>query len=409
GRIDAAEAEVAGLRVGLEGAGELVTRARGSVEENQQAIVELRAALRENRDQAASLALRIDEGDAETASVRKSVRNLDAALARTRDRLEPVRRDVRTLRERVPSGFLEPVEARVAELSSTSTATLRMAFETGVQLERDPRSLLTPKQAKKLFDEYLRAEQYLQLKPLIESFDLLSTLNLATLRSLYRFYRAAGYWNLALRAVTTLHEKSGRENDALAAAKLRSEITVFSEPALVTADLPDGDAYDPTGPILHMVGRVLPETQTGYTLRTQYTAQAQARKGLPVAIVGQPGIVPGERASVEHYEFRGIDYYLLPGPARNEVLLDEWLRINIEELDALVREIRPSVLHAHSDFFNVLIIESVGKRYGIPTVYESRGFWEYSWLSRNITANKWADSESLFSMYGLPSAYTYRK
>src|SRR5699024_2169077 len=50
GRIDAAEAEVAGLRVGLEGAGELVTRARGSVEENQQAIVELRAALRENRD-----------------------------------------------------------------------------------------------------------------------------------------------------------------------------------------------------------------------------------------------------------------------------------------------------------------------------------------------------------------------
>src|SRR5699024_6198967 len=151
GRIDAAEAEVAGLRVGLEGAGELVTRARGSVEENQQAIVELRAALRENRDQAASLALRIDEGDAETASVRKSVRNLDAALARTRDRLEPVRRDVRTLRERVPAGFLEPVEAQVTELSSTSTATLRMAFETGLQLERDPRSLLTPKQAKKLF------------------------------------------------------------------------------------------------------------------------------------------------------------------------------------------------------------------------------------------------------------------
>lgn len=409
GRIDAAEAEVAGLRVGLEGAVELVTRARGSVEENQQAIVELRAALRENRDQAASLALRIDEGDAETASVRKSVRNLDAALARTRDRLEPVRRDVRTLRERVPAGFLEPVEAQVTELSSTSTATLRMAFETGLQLERDPRSLLTPKQAKKLFEEYLRAEQYLQLKPLIESFDLLSTLNLATLRSLYRFYRTAGYWNLALRAVTTLHEKSGRENDALAAAKLRSEIAVFSEPALVTADLPDGDAYDPSGPILHMVGRVLPETQTGYTLRTQYTAQAQARKGLPVAIVGQAGITDRSIDEIEQYTHQGVDYYLLPGAARNQMLLEDWVRANMVELGELVRQLRPSVLQAQSDFFNALIVNVVGKKYGIPTVYESRGFWEESWLSRTITAQQWNDPETLFSMYGLPEAYALRK
>ncbi|HEX7350878.1 glycosyltransferase [Brachybacterium sp.] len=408
-RLDGAEFDAAGLRVDLNGAGEAIARTRESVEENQHVTDGLRAALREVVDDAASMALRIDEGAAETVSVRRSVQNLDASLTRTRGRLEPVRRDVRNLRERVPSGFLDPVEARVADVSVTAAASLRMAFETGIQQKRDPRSLLTPKQARKLFDEYLQSEQYLQLKPLIESFDLLSALNLATLRSLYRFYRTAGYWNLALRAATTLHEKSGRENDALAAAKLRSEIAVFSEPALVTTHLPDGDAYDPTGPILHMVGRVLPETQTGYTLRTQYTAQAQARKGLPVAIVGQAGITDRSMDDVEPYTYQGVDYFLLPGPARSKMLLEDWVRANMVQLAELVRRQRPSVLQAHSDFFNALIVSAVGKKYGIPTVYESRGFWEESWLSRTITSHQWTDPETLFSMYGLPEAYTLRK
>src|SRR5699024_5034023 len=66
--------------------------------------------------------------------------------------------------------------------------------------------------------------------------------------------------------------------------------------------------------------------------------------------------------------------------------------------------------HAQSDFFNALIVNAVGKRYGIPTVYESRGFWEESWLSRTITANSWGtDSETLFDLYGMPEAYSLRK
>src|SRR5699024_4243282 len=206
-----------------------------------------------------------------------------------------------------------------------------------------------------------------------------------------------------------VREKSGLETDAHVAAKLKHEIEVFAHPDRLTVELGDKPSYDPTGPVLHMVGRVLPETQTGYTLRTQYTALAQARKGLPVAVVGQSGIADRDLDTVEHYALQGIDYYLLPGPARNQVLLGDWLRRNMEELALLVREIRPSILHAQSDFFNALIVNAVGKKYGIPTVYESRGFWEYSSLARTISANKWHDPENLFATYGLPSAYEYRK
>ena len=156
-----------------------------------------------------------------------------------------------------------------------------------------------------------------------------------------------------------------------------------------------------------MVGRVLTETQTGYTLGTQYTALAQIRKGLPVSDRGQAGITEQEVEQTEHYVHGGVDYYLLPGVARNELLLDEWLAENIRGLAQLVVEIRPSVLHAQSDFFDALIVHAVGTKYSIPTVYRLQGLLGDVWLSRTIDANGWGDgADILFSMYGLPDAYS---
>src|SRR5699024_6859162 len=106
----------------------------------------------------------------------------DTALTKTRERLEPVRRDLRTLRGRVPSGFLDPVTSNLKYLDAVATATMRSSFESGIQLNREPKSLLSRELAAKLFADYLRNEEYLKIKPLIESFDLLSALDLATLR-----------------------------------------------------------------------------------------------------------------------------------------------------------------------------------------------------------------------------------
>lgn len=352
----------------------------------------------------------LDSVDERLTGTRGDLDQLSGRLDAQEATAERSRKDVQILRSRVPAGFLDPVEKQLMDLRATSREALRSTFESAVQLGRDPREVISERLAHRLFKDYLDREEFLRLRPLIENFDVLEKQSLTTLRAVYRFFRSSGYWDLAALAVAQVHAKSKRENDALAVAKIEHEIELFSRPALVRPTLPPGDAYDPSGPILHMVGRVLPETQTGYTLRTQYTALAQARKGLPVAIVGQAGITENAVESVEHYKFQGIDYYLLPGPARNTMLIDEWLARNMLELAELVRELKPSILHAQSDFFNALIIDVVGKAYGIPTVYESRGFWEESWLSRTITANQWGEkAESLFSMYGLPAAYTLRK
>ncbi|MGO2360773.1 MAG: glycosyltransferase, partial [Brachybacterium tyrofermentans] len=362
------------------------------------------------RELVESLDARFAAGDEEAASLRRSVVNARNAQKRSAERLDLVRKDLRVLRSRVPSGFLAPLEGEVSTLQDRSREHARTSFETAIQLGRSPRSILTVESARKLFQDYYSRGDYLRVRPLLDSFDLLTEQNLTSSRAIYRYFRGTGYWELAAQAVARVHEKSGRENDARAVAKIEHEISLFSQPLLVSPELPDGDAHDPSGPILHMVGRVLPETQTGYTLRTQYTALAQIRKGLPVAIVGQSGITEHDVEQIEHYVQGGVDYYLLPGAARNELLLDEWLAENIRGLAQLVLEIRPSVLHAQSDFFNALIVHAVGTKYAIPTVYESRGFWEESWLSRTIDANGWGEgADNLFSMYGLPDAYSLRK
>ncbi|TYB49893.1 glycosyltransferase [Actinomadura chibensis] len=49
----------------------------------------------------------------------------------------------------------------------------------------------------------------------------------------------------------------------------------------------------------------------------------------------------------------------------------------------LVEELRPSVLHAVSNHLNAAVALEVGRRHGLPVVYEVRGFLEDSWLSRD--------------------------
>jgi PEP-CTERM/exosortase A-associated glycosyltransferase len=47
-----------------------------------------------------------------------------------------------------------------------------------------------------------------------------------------------------------------------------------------------------------------------------------------------------------------------------------------KRLDGLVRRLQPDVLHAHSPALNGLAALRVGRKYGIPVVYEVRAFWE---------------------------------
>jgi glycosyltransferase involved in cell wall biosynthesis len=136
--------------------------------------------------------------------------------------------------------------------------------------------------------------------------------------------------------------------------------------------------------ILHVVTDALPSTSAGYTIRTQEVALAQRFAGMDPHVatrIGFPvtaGAIDG-RATVT---VDGVPYHrLLPWvmPGR----MDRLYQAHLRRAARLTARLRPAVLHAASNYANAVIALALREATGIPVVYEVRGFWEDTWLSRH--------------------------
>jgi len=153
-------------------------------------------------------------------------------------------------------------------------------------------------------------------------------------------------------------------------------------------------AGHPPARVLHLVNDALPTTSAGYTIRTHEIVLAQRAAGLDPHVAtrcGYPvtqGKLDGRRVVV----LDGVSYHrLLPWfmPGRADKVADRSLTL----ATALTSQIRPAVLHAASNFANARLALALRERYGLPVVYEVRGFWEDTWLSRHPDSDKLAGSE----------------
>jgi len=149
------------------------------------------------------------------------------------------------------------------------------------------------------------------------------------------------------------------------------------------------------GRVLHLVTDALPTTSAGYTIRTHEIALAQREAGLDPHVAtrtGYPvtqGRIDGRRLVV----LDGVPYHrLLPRrmPAGADPASSER---GLELAADLTRRLRPGVLHAASNYANARLALALRERYGLTVVYEVRGFWEDTWLSRYPDAAERAGSE----------------
>lgn len=145
------------------------------------------------------------------------------------------------------------------------------------------------------------------------------------------------------------------------------------------------------GRVLHVVGRSLPYYQAGYSIRTQSIARAQRQTGFDPHVVTQLGFPwnIGIEAPVDE-SVDGISHHRLPPVGDLPDRVDVRLSRHARGLSALVQELRPAVLHAASDYLNPMVALPVGRAHGVPVVYEVRGLWEETWLSKR-------DAESIDS------------
>ncbi|MFL1381183.1 glycosyltransferase family 4 protein [Nocardiopsis protaetiae] len=150
------------------------------------------------------------------------------------------------------------------------------------------------------------------------------------------------------------------------------------------SSVPEGPVDGSGVRVLHLVTNALPHTNAGYTQRTHRIAVAQREAGMDVHVVSRVGhpLDKGSRDARTLVRVDGIAYHrLLPwtAPADPEQELAAGLKLGSE----LVERLRPDVLHAASNHRNARVALALGRRFGLPVVYEVRGFLEESWLSRD--------------------------
>lgn len=151
--------------------------------------------------------------------------------------------------------------------------------------------------------------------------------------------------------------------------------------------------------ILHVLDHSIP-LHSGYTFRTVSILREQRALGWETYHITSPKQI---NCSVSEEDDEGFHFYRTAQPAGvlsrlpvlNQIADMHALQARLAEV---VRIVQPDIIHAHSPVLDALPALRVGKRHGIPVVYEVRAFWEDAavdhgtttegspryWLSRNI-------------------------
>lgn len=141
--------------------------------------------------------------------------------------------------------------------------------------------------------------------------------------------------------------------------------------------------------VLHVLDHSIP-LHSGYTFRTRSILQQQRALGWQTFHLTGPKQGPS-RAATDQVD--GLDFFrtapaeggLAALPVLNQLAVIDRLAARLYDV---AREVKPDVIHAHSPALNAIAALRVGKKLGIPVVYEIRAFWEDAAVDHG-TSREW--------------------
>lgn len=138
--------------------------------------------------------------------------------------------------------------------------------------------------------------------------------------------------------------------------------------------------------VLHVLDHSIP-LHSGYTFRTAALLREERALGWQTFHVTSPkqGLTKAAEEDVD-----GLHFYRTPSgtglladlPVGREIALMQALGHRLEEV---ARQVKPDIIHAHSPVLNALPALKVGRKLGIPVVYEIRAFWEDAAVDHGTT------------------------
>ncbi|MDC7710847.1 glycosyltransferase family 4 protein [Vogesella indigofera] len=154
-------------------------------------------------------------------------------------------------------------------------------------------------------------------------------------------------------------------------------------------------AYTPQRQSLYLLHNCLPYNSGGYATRTHgLLTGVVANSGFRVHGVSRPGYPTDHKKHISQPlpsaipmgdEIDGISYFRCNQTIRKSSLtITEYINAYVGEVESLAREHRTAIIHAASNFPNGLAANVAARRLGVKSIYEVRGLWEITRMSRQI-------------------------
>jgi len=129
-----------------------------------------------------------------------------------------------------------------------------------------------------------------------------------------------------------------------------------------------------------------PQSTGGYASRAEGVARGLMAHGAEVTVITRPGYPQDTIASSSTKRaterIDGLTYLRLPEPRRTDKLEAAYLLEAIEPVEQALRETRPDIVLAASNYITARPAQIAARRLGLPFAYEVRGFWEITGASR---------------------------
>lgn len=214
----------------------------------------------------------------------------------------------------------------------------------------------------------------------------------ATLRALFWAQQGAGCVEDAFQTVQALQQYLGNKPSLMQKDRLD---LIRSQPAFqlnLQRMLPAraaNAAFTPiVGRLAYVLHNSLPFSSGGYATRAQGLAKGLVAQGHEVIAFTRPGYPRDINKSLDAgsvpdvQEVDGITYVRTFEPSRKKLRMQEFMPIATDVMAAHFRHYKPEVVVAASNYICALPALFAARRLGLPFIYEVRGFWEITRLSR---------------------------
>lgn len=205
-------------------------------------------------------------------------------------------------------------------------------------------------------------------------------------KALYYCYNNVGNITRCLELSREMDQSSGVKSRSTEILEARQRML---DRGVILPQPSPSRAYEPRSHgVLYLLHNSLPHASGGYATRTHglvrglrshgWEVECATRLGYPQDVKSGAGwVAPSDRVD-------GVPYHRLRDPSRayRRVDAERYLELNARAVEKLARRRKPAILHGASNHINGIAAVSAARRLGILSIFEVRGLWELTRISR---------------------------